>query len=53
MPGANKERLTSAIDWHEAHDRGDEPEWAEERKKRMKRKLDNKQPDNKKEEEEE
>lgn len=38
MPGANTERMTDALDKAEITARGKEPEWAAERKKRLKKK---------------
>lgn len=38
MPGANRERVIDAIDSSEIQERGMDPEWDEERKKRLDKK---------------
>lgn len=38
MPGADQGRMMDALDKAEITDRGDDPEWAAERKKRLKKK---------------
>jgi len=38
MPGANRERMIDALDASEIQERGEEPEWSEERQKRLDKK---------------